>query len=132
MGCKSSKKNKEKENPLRISKPPEEKEKQNLYEIKVVLLGEQAVGKSSLVHRFCFNQFEDKHKVTIGGAYLQQEATLKNGDKLKLHIWDTGGQEKFRSMDRSHNRNSEHTHHQSQWPCRKHAVQRQNLRRHWY
>ena len=98
MGCKSSKKNKEKENPLRISKPPEEKEKQNLYEIKVVLLGEQSVGKSSLVHRFCFNQFEDKHKVTIGGAYLQQEATLKNGDKLKLHIWDTGGQEKFRSM----------------------------------
>ena len=64
----------------------------------MVLLGEQSVGKSSLVHRFCHNKFEDKHIITIGGAYLQQEATLKNGDKLKLHIWDTGGQEKFRSI----------------------------------
>ena len=98
MGCKSSKKDSKKDAPLRISKPPEIKEKERLYEIKVVLLGDQAVGKSSLVHRFCYNKFEDRYNITIGGAYLQQEATLKNGDKLKLHIWDTGGQEKFRSM----------------------------------
>ena len=38
MGCKSSKNTSEKENNLRISKPPEEKEKEKLYEIKVVLL----------------------------------------------------------------------------------------------
>lgn len=98
MGCKSSKNTSEKENNLRISKPPEEKEKEKLYEIKVVLLGDQGVGKSSLVHRFCTNKFEDRYLPTIGGAYLQQEATLKNGDKLKLHLWDTSGQEKFRSM----------------------------------
>ena len=98
MGCKSSKKKSKKGQGLRISKPPEIKEKENLYEIKVVLLGDQAVGKSSMAHRFCFNKFEDKYKITIGGAYLQQEAKLKNGDVLKLHIWDTGGQEKFRSL----------------------------------
>ena len=98
MGCKSSKKEQKKEAPLRISKAPEIKEKEHLYEIKVVLLGDQAVGKSSLVQRFCADKFEDKYKITIGGAYLQQEAKLKNGDILKLHIWDTGGQEKFRSM----------------------------------
>ena len=98
MGCDINKRRNEKDAPLRISRPPEEKVQEKLYDIKVVLLGDQAVGKSSLVHQFCFHKFEEKHKVTIGGAYLQQEAKLKNGDILKLHIWDTGGQERFRSM----------------------------------
>jgi len=83
---------------VRMSKSVEEKEKERQYEIKIVLLGDPAVGKSSLVQRFCVGKFEDKYKITIGGAYLQKDVKLKNGDTLKLHIWDTGGQEKFRSM----------------------------------
>ena len=81
-----------------MSKSVEEKEKERQYEIKIVLLGDPAVGKSSLVQRFCVGKFEDKYKITIGGAYLQKDVKLKNGDTLKLHIWDTGGQEKFRSL----------------------------------
>ncbi len=81
-----------------MSKSIEEKQKERLYEIKLVLLGDQAVGKSSLVNMFCSGKFDDKYKNTIGGAYLQKEVKLKNGDILKLHIWDTGGQERFRSM----------------------------------
>lgn len=50
--------------------------------------------------------FPDQHDVTIGGAYFQQTVTLNPGDagtlttpmQVKLHIWDTGGSEKFRSM----------------------------------
>ena len=102
MGClfiksKKTKKNNDSKS-VRMSKSPLEKQKERLYEIKIVLLGDQAVGKSSLVNRFCSGNFDDKYKSTIGGAYLQKEVTLKNGDILKLHIWDTGGQEKFRSM----------------------------------
>ena len=92
------KKPERKEPSVRMSKSLEEKKKERLYEIKIVLLGDPAVGKSSLVQRFCADKFEDKYKITIGGAYLQKEVKLKNGDILKLHIWDTGGQEKFRSM----------------------------------
>ena len=92
------KKPERKEPSVRMSKSLEEKKKERLYEIKIVLLGDPAVGKSSLVQRFCSDKFEDKYKITIGGAYLQKEVKLKNGDILKLHIWDTGGQEKFRSM----------------------------------
>ena len=92
------KKPERKEPSVRMSKSLEEKKKERLYEIKIVLLGDPAVGKSSLVQRFCSDKFEDKYKITIGGAYLQKEVNLKNGDILKLHIWDTGGQEKFRSM----------------------------------
>ena len=101
MGClsgKKKKKNDDSEPKVRMSKSVEEKEKERQYEIKIVLLGDPAVGKSSLVQRFCVGKFEDKYKITIGGAYLQKEVKLKNGDILKLHIWDTGGQEKFRSM----------------------------------
>ena len=101
MGCiggKKKKKNDDSEPKVRMSKSIEEKEKERQYEIKIVLLGDPAVGKSSLVQRFCVGKFEDKYKITIGGAYLQKEVKLKNGDILKLHIWDTGGQEKFRSM----------------------------------
>jgi small GTP-binding protein len=95
---KKKKKNDDSEPKVRMSKSIEEKEKERQYEIKIVLLGDPAVGKSSLVQRFCVGKFEDKYKITIGGAYLQKEVKLKNGDILKLHIWDTGGQEKFRSM----------------------------------
>ena len=93
-----NKKNNKNETGVRMSKSVEEKQKEKLYEIKIVLLGDPAVGKSSLVQRFCQDKFEDNYKLTIGGAYLQKDVKLKNGDILKLHIWDTGGQEKFRSM----------------------------------
>lgn len=99
MGCiGGSKKNNKKEPSVRMSKSIEERQKEKMYEIKIVLLGDPAVGKSSLVQRFCQDKFEENYKLTIGGAYLQKEVKLKNGDTLKLHIWDTGGQEKFRSM----------------------------------
>ena len=98
LSGKKKKKNDDSEPKVRMSKSVEEKEKERQYEIKIVLLGDPAVGKSSLVQRFCVGKFEDKYKITIGGAYLQKEVKLKNGDILKLHIWDTGGQEKFRSM----------------------------------
>ena len=48
--------------------------------------------------RFCLDRFEEKYSITIVGAYLQKEVKLENGDILILHIWDTGGQEKFRSL----------------------------------
>ena len=97
MGCAGGK-NKKKENGIRVSKAGDEKQKGKVYEVKIVLLGDSSVGKSSLVQRFCADKFDDKYKITIGGAYLQTEVNLKGGNLIKLHIWDTGGQEKFRSM----------------------------------
>lgn len=81
-----------KEDPLSI-----QDEKKPL-EAKIVLLGDQNVGKSSISQRFCQNLFTGQYVVTIGGAYLQQKLILSNGAIIKFHIWDTGGQERFRSM----------------------------------
>ena len=62
------------------------------------MYGEQNVGKSSIAQRFCNNIFTGQHVATIGGAYQQQKVVLSNGQTIKYHIWDTGGQERFRSM----------------------------------
>jgi len=67
-------------------------------EAKVVLLGDSGVGKSSFALRFCQGRFSPFHEVTIGAAFLQQIVRLPDGSQLKLHIWDTGGQERFRAM----------------------------------
>lgn len=70
----------------------------SIIEAKIVLLGDSGVGKSSIAQRYCKNLFSDSHDVTIGGAYLQQTVTMPDGTQVKLHIWDTGGSERFRSM----------------------------------
>ena len=73
-------------------------EKVNEYEIKICLLGDVNVGKTSIASRFCKNSFNENYINTIGGAYQQQNVVLNNGTKMKLHIWDTSGQDRFRSM----------------------------------
>jgi small GTP-binding protein domain len=65
---------------------------------KLVLLGDAGVGKSSICQRYIQNTMNSAYEVTIGGAYLQKEITTSNGQLLKLHIWDTGGEERYRAM----------------------------------
>jgi len=73
-------------------------DKVNEYEVKICLLGDVNVGKTSIASRFCKNSFNENYINTIGGAYQQQNVVLNNGTKMKLHIWDTSGQDRFRSM----------------------------------
>ena len=100
MGCGESKSDKKKDDQsLNIkgqAKPQQKKEKE--YEIKICLLGDVSVGKTSIASRFCKNTFNENYINTIGGAYQQQNIVLNNGAKIKMHIWDTSGQDRFRSM----------------------------------
>lgn len=64
---------------------------------RVVLLGDQGVGKSSISLRFLRDEFHEHNAPTIGAAYLTQ--TLKVGERtVKLDLWDTAGQERFASL----------------------------------
>jgi Ras-related protein Rab-5C len=64
---------------------------------KVVLLGDSAVGKSSLVSRFVRDEFTDAPQPTIGAAFLTK--TIRSGEfSVKFEIWDTAGQERYRSL----------------------------------
>jgi Ras-related protein Rab-5C len=96
MGCGTSKQNRDKKLQIRADNPKRQESKE--FEVKICLLGDVNVGKTSIASRFCKNSFNDNYINTIGGAYQQQNITLNNGVKIKLHIWDTSGQDRFRSM----------------------------------
>mmetsp|Transcript_30044 Transcript_30044/g.33562 ORF Transcript_30044/g.33562 Transcript_30044/m.33562 type:complete len:201 (-) Transcript_30044:160-762(-) len=68
-----------------------------VFQFKLVLLGESAVGKSSLVLRFVKGQFLDYQESTIGAAFLTQTVCL-NDTTVKFEIWDTAGQERYHSL----------------------------------
>ena len=65
-----------------------------LAQFKLVLLGESAVGKSSLVLRFVKGQFHEFQESTIGAAFLTQTVVLDD-TTVKFEIWDTAGQERY-------------------------------------
>eukprot|EP01068_Selenidium_serpulae_P006008 Selendium_serpulae@DN4261_c0_g1_i1.p1 len=64
---------------------------------KVVLLGEAAVGKSSLVMRLCHNTFTEAMATTIGAGFFPFTLSV-NGRSYKFEIWDTAGQERFAAL----------------------------------
>ncbi|KAF8628230.1 hypothetical protein AX15_004009 [Amanita polypyramis BW_CC] len=76
------------------------------YQFKLVLLGESAVGKSSLVLRFVKDQFDDYRESTIGAAFLTQTVTLEDQTTVKFEIWDTAGQERYKSLAPMYYRNA--------------------------
>lgn len=70
---------------------------QRMSQFKLVLLGESAVGKSSLVLRFVKGQFHEFQESTIGAAFLTQTLCLDD-TTVKFEIWDTAGQERYHSL----------------------------------
>jgi small GTP-binding protein len=66
-------------------------------QFKLVLLGESAVGKSSLVLRFVKGQFHEFQESTIGAAFLTQTVVVDD-ITIKFEIWDTAGQERYHSL----------------------------------
>ncbi|PHZ09990.1 uncharacterized protein RHIMIDRAFT_41459 [Rhizopus microsporus ATCC 52813] len=74
--------------------------------VKLVLLGESAVGKSSLVHRFVNKEYADNREPTIGAAFLTQKCPVDDRT-IKFEIWDTAGQERFHSLAPMYYRNAQ-------------------------
>merc|ERR1719330_1347038 len=65
--------------------------------LKLVILGNSGVGKTSLMNRYHSNKFTGQYKATIGADFLSKDVTID--DKIAtLQIWDTAGQERFQSL----------------------------------
>ena len=73
---------------------------------KILIVGDSGVGKSCIQSRFTNETFEDDHSPTIGVEFATKTITINN-NKVKLQIWDTAGQEGFRSITRSFYRNAD-------------------------
>jgi small GTP-binding protein len=72
---------------------------------KVCLLGDYAVGKTSLVRRFVYNMFDDRYLSTIGVKVSRKVVSLARGDdvvELTLMLWDLAGSEEFDSVRASY------------------------------
>ncbi len=66
---------------------------------KVILVGEAGVGKTCLIKQYLYKTFDSEEIPTIAGVESYKELHLDN-EKLKLTIWDTCGQERFRSINK--------------------------------
>jgi len=65
--------------------------------LKVIILGDSGVGKTSLMNQFVNSRFNSQYKATIGADFLTKEVTVDNR-LVTMQIWDTAGQERFQSL----------------------------------
>jgi Ras-related protein Rab-6A len=69
----------------------------SLQKYKLVFLGEQSVGKTSIITKFMYDSFDTAYQATVGIDFLSK--TMYLSDKtVRLQLWDTAGQERFRSL----------------------------------
>ena len=76
-----------------------------LRKFKLVFLGEQAVGKTSIITRFMYDTFDSMYNPTIGIDFLSKMMYLEDRT-IRLQLWDTAGQERFKSLIPSYIRDS--------------------------
>ena len=66
--------------------------------IKVVLLGESAVGKTSIITRFVENKFKQDVMSSLSANFISKKVDIGKNQFIKFDIWDTAGQEKYRAL----------------------------------
>ncbi|KAG9151664.1 hypothetical protein Leryth_001948, partial [Lithospermum erythrorhizon] len=76
-----------------------------LAKYKLVFLGDQSVGKTSIITRFMYDKFDTTYQATIGIDFLSKTMYLEDRT-IRLQLWDTAGQERFRSLIPSYIRDS--------------------------
>ena len=68
-------------------------------QIKVTLIGESSVGNTSIINRYTRDAFTQELESTLGANYSQKKIE-RHGKKIRLDLWDTAGQEKYRAIGR--------------------------------
>jgi small GTP-binding protein len=73
-----------------------------IFKYKVVILGEPAVGKTSLIYRFIENKFREDYKSTLGVNLLTHNIDLEEHGVIGLQMWDLGGQDSFKKLRKTY------------------------------
>ena len=68
-------------------------------EVKMILLGESGVGKTAIIKRYLYDQFNKEKSPSESMHYMEKDLVI-NKKKIKLNVWDTIGQEKYRSLSK--------------------------------
>ena len=77
----------------------------SLRKFKLVFIGDQSVGKTSIISRFQYDTFDTHYQTTIGIDFVSKTVPVDDGT-VRLQLWDTAGQERFRSLIPSYIRDS--------------------------
>ena len=75
------------------------------YLLKYKIIGDSAVGKSNLLLRYAHEKFNEDYQATIGIEFGSKNIEIDN-EKYRIQIWDTAGQENFKSLTRAYYKNS--------------------------
>ncbi|KAJ3280525.1 Ras- protein Rab-23 [Borealophlyctis nickersoniae] len=70
--------------------------------VKILVVGNGSIGKSTMIRRFCKGHYEENYKKTIGVAYVEREIEVPEFGSVRLMLWDTAGQEEFDAMTREY------------------------------
>jgi small GTP-binding protein len=76
-----------------------------VYPCKVILVGDSSVGKTTIISRY-LNLYNPNPISTTGASYSVKETIFENNIKISFEIWDTAGQEKYRSLNKIFYNNS--------------------------
>ena len=82
-----------------------EKKKNIFYKVKFIIIGNQYVGKTNLIHRFSTGEFKNDYSITLGIDFLSH-FIVADKKTFKLELWDTAGSEKYRSITKGYYNNS--------------------------
>ena len=74
--------------------------------MKVIIIGDSGVGKSNVLLRYSEGKFVENYMMTIGINYVYKVISTE-GAKIKLQIWDTAGQDKYKTITKNYYRNSQ-------------------------
>ena len=80
----------------------DQNDNQNKIDIKIITLGDSHVGKSCLIVKYIENRFSISYASTIGFDLKHKQIILKDGNKVRLTLFDTAGQERFRSLAKNY------------------------------
>ena len=89
-------------NSARSSVPHEVFINRIIYQFKIILIGDQGVGKTSLVNRFMGYEFQENYACTINADFKIKSLSMDEETGAELTVWDTCGQEKFRAITRQY------------------------------
>ena len=76
------------------------------YNLKIIVVGDIAVGKTCFIHRYISNTFTEEHKSSMGCEYKQKQVDIDGETSANLQIWDTAGEERFMSVTRQYYKDS--------------------------
>jgi small GTP-binding protein len=88
-----------------------------IYRFKVILLGDIAVGKTALLSRFVDDKYTNEYKCNVGVEFKVKSLNVESNKGADLQIWDTVGEERFRTITRQYYRDSKGMYNMNKTRC---------------